>query len=440
MNTMFRDVRYALRQLRKSSAFTLTAVITLALGIGVSAAVYSVIHIVLMEPLPYPDPGRLVGLAYTYPHEKPNAEQAGTTADFVREHSQEFSSVAVIDDTSSAVNLSVEGGHAVQVTLLRVSEGYFRTLGVMPVQGRGFVPDEDRPGGGRAVVLSDGLWTRVFGRDPAIVGRAVRINEETFTVVGVMPAGFAVPAATAPGVSGTPDLWQPLQLSPKDPGYEGSNYEMIARLRPGATLDQVQQQLNALFQPFYQQYPLYKKWFGRGNVLHQFRVWKLQDVVVSEVRRSLLTVMGAVLAVLLVACLNLAGLMMARAMRRSREIALRSALGATRAQLARLLACEGLLLALGGGLSACWWRALGPMRCFTPRRLPSPTCTASRVRGWCLLWCSGSRWPQRQSSPRSRRGSFCASRGVKCGWAARLSVRLSLMRGCRARSSWRRWR
>jgi predicted permease len=352
MNTLLQDSRYALRQLRRSPGFTLTAVVTLALGLGATAAVYSVIHTVLLRPLPYADPDRLVGVAFTFPQEKPNAEQTGGSADFLRQHSQDFSSAAVMDDGGSAVNLSVDGGHAAQVTSLRVSESYFRTLGAMPALGRGFTAEEDRPGGGRFVVLSDGLWTRVFDRDPAIVGRGLRVNQETFTVAGVMPAGFTVTTETAPGVVGTPDLWQPLQLSPKDPGYDGDNYSMIARLRPGVTLEQVQQHLTALQKPFYEQFVDYKKWYSRGNTLHEFRVWKLQDTVVSGARRSLLTVLGAVLAVLLVACLNLAGLMMARAMRRSREIALRSALGATRAQLVRLLASEGLLLALGGGLLA----------------------------------------------------------------------------------------
>ncbi len=352
MNTLLNDLRYALRQLRRSPGFTLTAMLTLALGIGASAAVYSVIQTVLLEPLPYANPDRLVGLAYTFPHERPNAEQAGTTADFVREHGPEFSSVAIMDDSGPAVNLSVDAGHALQVNSLRVSEGYFRTLGVMPALGRAFLSEEDRPGGVKAVVLSNSLWAHLFNRDPDLVGRAIRINQETFTVVGVMPASFAVTAETAPGVLGTPDLWQPLQLSSKDPGYDGDNYEMIGRLRPGVTLAQAQSQLSTLNAPFYQENPNYTKWFGRGNELHEFRIWKLQDVIVSQVRRRLITVMGAVLAVLLIACLNLAGLMMARTMRRSREIALRSALGASRADLVRMLGCEGLLLAAGGGIFA----------------------------------------------------------------------------------------
>jgi predicted permease len=167
-----------------------------------------------------------------------------------------------------------------------------------------------------------------------------------------MPASFHVTAETAPGVLGTPDLWEPLQLGPKSAGYEGDNWEMIARLRPGVTLEQARQELTALDKPLFVQYPDYRNWHTRDNQPYAFHAWTLQDVVVSGVRRSLLTVMGAVVAVLLVACLNLAGLVMARTMRRSREIAMRSALGATRAQLARLLAAEGLLLALGGGLLA----------------------------------------------------------------------------------------
>lgn len=352
MNTMLNDFRYALRQLRRAPGFTLTAIVTLALGLGATAAVYSVIHSVLLSPLPYADPDRLVGVAFTPEHARPNAEQAGSTADFIREHNTMFSSVAITDDSGSTVNLSVNGGHAVQAGALRVSEGYFHTLGVMPALGRVFTADEDHPGTTRAAVLSDGLWTRVFGRDPGIVGRAIRVNQEAFTVVGVMPAGFHVDTETAPGVLSTPDLWEPLQLGPKSAGYEGDNWEMIARLRSGVTLAQAQHELASLETPFFEQHPDYKNWYSEDHHLYQFRVWPLQDVVVSDVRRSLLTVMGAVLAVLLVACLNLAGLMMSRTMRRSREIALRSALGATRVQLVRLLAAEGLLLALGGGVLA----------------------------------------------------------------------------------------
>jgi predicted permease len=352
MNKLAQDLRFAARQLRRAPGFTLTAVLTLGLGIGATAAVFSVIQMVLLSPLPYTEPERLVGLDLTFPHERPDAEQTGASADFLRENMSEFSSSAVMDDGALPVNLSLDAGHAAQVISLRASEGYFRTLGAQPALGRTYTPDEDRPGGARVTVLSHGLWVRQFASDPAIVGKAIRINQETYTVIGVMPASFAVTAETMQGVFGTPDLWRPLQLGPKDPGYDGDNYKMIARLRPGISLLQVQQHLSALIVPFYQKFPDYKNWFDKAHQLHEFQVWSLQDVLVSQVRRSLLTVFGAVIAVLLVACLNLAGLMLARSMRRSREIAVRSALGATRGQLVRLLWSEGLLLACSGGLLA----------------------------------------------------------------------------------------
>ncbi len=358
MNAWMNDFRYAARQLRKSPGFTITAILTLALGVGACAAVWSVIDEVLLAPLPYPEPERLVGVAFTFPMEKTNAEQAGTTADFVREHATVFSASAVLDDSSPTVNLSLDpgaggtAGRARQVNTLHVSEGYFRTLGVSPMIGRGFSPDEDRPGGGKVVILSYGLWKRLFHGEAGVIGRTVRINEESYTAVGVMPEGFAVSANTAPGVAGTPEIWQPLQLSSKDPGYDGDNYEMIARVKPGVTLAQAQQQLRSLAEPFYQSYPEFKKWATPSGVLHEFRLAPLRDVMVSQVRRSLWTVMGAVGAVLLVACLNLAGLMLAQGMRRSREMAMRSALGATAGQLLRLLVCEGILLAAGGGAMA----------------------------------------------------------------------------------------
>lgn len=349
MSRLLQDIRFALRQLRASRGFTLTAVLALALGIGVTAAVCCVVISVLFQPLPYPAPGDLVGVAFSYPYDRPNAEQVGTAADFVRAHSHAFSSSAVLDDSGSAVNLSVSGGHAVQVNSLRVSEGYFRTLGMQPALGRAFLAAEDTPGGPHVVILSHGLWTRLFNADPSIIGRSVRINQESFVVVGVMPAHFSVITESAPGVLGTPDLWQPIQLSPKDPGYDGDNYEMIARLRPGIALAQAQQQVSALTAAFYQEHPNFRTWYGHGNVVHEFRVFSLQDVIAGPVRRSLLTVLAAAVAVLLVTCLNIAGLMIARAMGRSRELAVRSALGATYAQLMRLIACEGLLLALAGG-------------------------------------------------------------------------------------------
>ena len=355
MKMLLNDFRYAFRQLRRAPGRNgaHSAAVTLALGLGATAAVYSVIHSVLLSPLPYADPDRLVGVSFNWPLMEPNAEQAGSTADFIREHSTSFSSVAILDDSGPAVNLSIEGGHAVQVSALGVSEGYFRTLGIMPALGRAFTSDEDRPGAAHVAILSDGLWKRAFGRDASIVGRAIRRQRRDLHRCRHHAREFSCDRGNRSRRN-----WAHLirgsrcSLSPKSPGYEGDNWEMIARLRPGVSLAQARQELGSLQNALYAQYPDYRKDYSLQNRLYEFHAWPLQEVVVSGVRRSLLTVMGAVLAVLLVACLNLAGLMMARAMRRSREIGLRSALGATRAQLVRLLAAEGLLLAFAGGLLA----------------------------------------------------------------------------------------
>jgi putative ABC transport system permease protein len=352
MHGFIQDIRYAVRQLRRSPGFALSAILMLALGLGACAAVWSVVQAVLLAPLPYTDPGRLVGVAFTFPHEKANAEQTGASADFIRDHVQAFASTAVTDDGSIAVNLSMASGHPAMAHALRVSEGYFRTLGAMPMLGRSFTADEDRAGGPHSVILGYGLWQRAFGADAGIVGREVRLNQESFTVVGVMPADFVVSSETAQGVLGEPDLWMPLQLSPRDPGYDGDNYIMIARLRAGVTLAQAQQQLTAMQAPFYAQFPAFKDWHAEGNstIVHEFRLWPLREVVAADARTSLIAVLGAVLSVLMVACLNLAGLMIARGQRRAREIALRTALGASGAQVVRLVAVEGAVIGLAGGL------------------------------------------------------------------------------------------
>jgi len=361
MGQLMQDVRYALRQLRKAPGFAVTAVLTLALGIGATATMYSVVHDALLAPLPYPEHDRLVGVGFTFPQEKPNAEEMGLSADFVKEHSRSFASVGVAEDSSFGANLSgAAGGSAARVASTGVSLGYFSTLGVTPVLGRNFTAEEDLPGGPNVAILSYWVWQRTFGGDPGIVNRVVRINEAPYTVVGVMPeevsgSPAAQGAATADGV------WLPLRLSPKDPGYEGDNYIMVARLRPGVSVAQAQQEVDGLKTPFYAQFPGYKTWTNKAKLLHEFRVWPLQTVLVSDVRQSLLVLFGAVLAVLLVACLNLAGLMTARATARERELALRTALGATRGQILRLLICESVVLAvIGGGFGLALARVARP--------------------------------------------------------------------------------
>ncbi len=204
--------------------------------------------------------------------------------------------------------------------------------------------------------MSYGVWTRLFNRDAGVVNRVVHINGESYAVVGVMPASMY------DEVEGPPtDVWTPLQLSRKDPGYEGDNYNMIARLRPGVSMAQAQQEMDSLKDPFYKEFPMYLKWTNGAKLVHEFRVWPLKDVLASDSRTSVLALAAAVFAVLLVACLNLAGLMTARGSRRSKEIALRTALGASRRSVLRLLMTESLLLAIAGaGLGVVLARAAIP--------------------------------------------------------------------------------
>jgi predicted permease len=372
MSSMMQDLRYALRQLRKSPGFTVTAVLTLALGIGATTAMYRVVQGVLLAPLPYPEQDRLVGVAFTFPQDKPNDEQMGTSADFLKEHSRSFESVGISVDGTSGVNLAAGDGHAFQIASMKVDRGYFPTLGVQPMLGRNFSAEEDLANGPKAVLLSDLLWKREFNGDKNIVNKIVRINEESYTVAGVMPASLSVASQSAPGVASTVDIWQPLQLNVKDPGYEGDNFNMVARLRDGVSIGQAQQELSTLDKPFYKQFPDYLRWTGHGKTLHEFRAWPLQQVVVSDVQTSLLTMLAAVLAVLLVACLNLAVLMTARTWRRAREMAIRSALGASLRNLLRLLMCESLMLALVGGAMGLWLSRLAVPLLLRTAPIPIP--------------------------------------------------------------------
>lgn len=344
MNGWMQDVRYALRQLRKSPAFALTAVLTLALGIGATTAMYCVVSEVLLQPLPYPDQGRLVGVAFTFPQEQPNAEQTGQTADFLLAHSKSFASMGVSDDGALGANFSSGNGKPRSIRSLRVSSGYLPTLGVFPMLGRWFTQEEDQPGGAPLAVLSYGLWKTALNSDANVVGRTVEVNGDVYTVIGVMPESFVT--------AESPDLWQPLRLGPAVAGYDGTNFMMVARLKPGVSLEQAQAELKTLTPVIYAQYPYFWHWFPKGHALQEERAWLLRDVVVSGARTSLLSLMAAVVMVLLVACLNLAGLMTARAFGRQREVAVRMALGASRGNVSRLLMMESLLVAIAGSIGA----------------------------------------------------------------------------------------
>jgi predicted permease len=339
---IFADLKLAFRKLGRSPGFTATALLILALGIGATTAMYSIVRSVLFSPLPYENPTQLVGIGFTQPGGTPSNEQTGATGDVLLASSTVFSSIGIADDGALGANFSDSSGKSRPVRSLRVSSGYLPTLGTAPLLGRTFSRDEDLPGAAPTVVLSEHLWRHSLNADSKIVGSVVHINGDPFTVLGVMPE-------TLSNVD-TPDLWQALHLSPADPGYAGDNFQMIARLKPGVSVTQASAELEGITGEIYRKFPAYLRWGRPGTPKMQEFVWPLQQIVVSGARSSLLALSAAVLAVLLMACLNLAGLMTARSAARRPEIALRSALGASRNSLLRLLLTESLVLSFSGAL------------------------------------------------------------------------------------------
>jgi predicted permease len=345
------DIRFAMRQLRRSPVFTFTALATLALSVGATVTMAGLVTSVLLRPLPYTQPDKLVGISFSGRSSKPSNEQVGSTAEFVKQHARSFERMTIYEEGSSGANLAIGGvtsEGAIQVAVQSVDHAFLPTLGVRPVLGRNFSEDEDRRMGSKAILLSYGLWQRMFDGNRDIVNRVVKLNGESATIVGVMPQGFSFGTDDPRALASVADVWQPLKLDSSDPGYFGTNYNMTGRLREGVTLAQAQEEMNALAQPLYQRHPYLKQWLTLSNQMPSLRLWPLKDVVVSNVRASLLTLTIAVCAVLLVACLNLAGLMAARTSRRQREIALRTALGATTGGILRLLVVECALLAIVG--------------------------------------------------------------------------------------------
>lgn len=335
METFVQDVRYAWRTLWQSRAFAVAAVAALALGIGANTAIFSVLNTVLLRPLPYPDPERLVMLLNVSPQGSGPAASP-TKFNFWRAERD------VLQDVSayrfSVVNLTE--GEPEQLASAHVSADFFRLLGAPVAVGRTFTAAEDLPGGGRVAVLSQGFWTRRFGSDPGAVGRTMLLNGEAYEVIGVLGA-FDTEAIA--GSSRPPDVWLPFQIDPNSV-MQGHFFLTAGRLRPGVQLAAADAQLRASGDGFRSLYP---NAIGPQNT---FGLAALHDTLVFNVRSSLWVLLGAVSFVLLIACANVANLLLVRATVRRREIAIRAALGAGRGRIVRQLMIESVLLSLMGGV------------------------------------------------------------------------------------------
>jgi len=348
IESLWADVKFALRQLRKSPGFAVTAILTLALGIGANVAVFSVINTVLFHPLPYQDPSRLLLVSEILP--KLGAGEVGMSVaeyvDYQRQNRVFAQTAAFTNFFGDAFNLT-GSGQPVRVNAAQISASALPLLGVVPALGRNFTPEEDRAGADPVVLLSRALWQSQYGADPGILGKSIHLNEKPYTVIGVMPASFRFPFDGAP-LSERASLWLPMAFDPHlfDPSRRIRTFGVgfIGRLKPGMTPQQAQRDVEQIAANFMRQHAdIYA-----GNIRVVPHVFPFAAHTTEKVRPLLFLLAAAVACVLLIACANVANLLLARANARSQEMALRAAVGAGRARILRQCLVESTLLAFLG--------------------------------------------------------------------------------------------
>ncbi len=376
LEMVLQDIRHALRGLGKRPGFAAMTVLTLAIGIGANAAIFSAVRAVLLRPLPFAAPEQLVQLFSTTVRTPDRAAGTASPPDFVdwrRDHASFTELAAVNAGTYALTGL----GAAEQISGANVTGAFFEVLGVQPLVGRTLQPEDDRVGGPDVAVLGHGLWSRSLGGDPAAVGRTLTVDGVAVRIVGVMPRGFAYPLQS--------DLWLPLRFSERELATQrGAHYlDVIGRLRPGVTLDQAREQMRGVGLRLAEAYP-------DTNRDSRIAVHEMRSAMVGDVRPAMLMLLGAVGFVLLIVCVNVANLVLTRALGRTREMAIRGSLGAGRVRLVRGVLVESVLLAvLGGaaGLVLATWASQGIAG--LERALAIPLLEHTRVDGGVVAFTMG---------------------------------------------------
>jgi predicted permease len=379
MDTLLQDLRHTLRLLAHAPGFTAASIVALALGIGANTAIFSVLHAVVLKPLPYPDPDRLVMFLNVSPQGS-GGGSSPTKFNVWRRRTGAFDHVSAY--RFSVVNITGDANPE-QIPAGYVSADFFRLFGAVPHRGRTFTADEDRPGGGFVVVLSHGFWQRRFAGDPAVIGRTLTFNGRPHDIIGVLdPFDTTAIQSTA----GAPDVWLPFQIDPNST-MQGHFFTTVGRLKPGLSVESATAQLASAASEFREAFP------GALPPQVGFGVQTLQELIVRNVRTSLWILVGAVSFVLLIACANVANLLLVRATVRQREIAIRSAMGAARGRIARQLLTESVVLSLGGGALGLLLGTLGirALLALNPGNIPrvGPAGAAVGVDMPVLLFTAG---------------------------------------------------